>query len=219
MVQKPYVLNREAKNTYKFNYLISLPKGYESEANDKWPLILYLHGMGERGDNTELLKKNGLVRELEEGREIPFIVVSPQCSEYSFWNFEQESLIALIDEIIENYSVDEDRIYLTGLSMGGFGTWNLAMKYPNKFAAIAPICGGGLDTMTYLIKDLPVWAFHGEKDDVVPVEMTKDMVEALKEYGGNAKLTLYPEAKHDSWTETYKNEELYKWFLEHRRGK
>ena len=146
---------------------------------------------------------------------MPFIVVSPQ-SPGGGWN--NEVLINLLDETEKNYSVDTDREYLTGLSMGGFGTWALATENPNRFAAIAPICGGGQAFRVRRIKDVPVWVFHGAKDPVVPVKSSQDMVDALKAAGApEVKFTIYPEAMHDSWTETYDNPELYTWFLAHKR--
>ncbi len=115
--------------------------------------------------------------------------------------------------------MDTERIYLTGLSMGGYGTWALAAKYPERFAAIVPICGGGKRFMARSLKDIPVWAFHGAKDNVVPLKESVKMVNAVKALGGNARLTVYPDAGHDSWTETYRNKELYSWFLGHRKKK
>jgi predicted peptidase len=109
-------------------------------------------------------------------------------------------------------------VYLTGLSMGGFGSWALACRYPERFAAVAPICGGGDRYRVSRLKDVPVWVFHGAKDPVVPVQASVDMVEALKKAGGNVQLTVYPEAQHDSWTETYNNSKLYEWFLSHKRN-
>ena len=127
-------------------------------------------------------------------------------------------LTNLLDDIVARYDVDTDRIYLTGLSMGGYGTWALASKYPDRFAAIVPICGGGKRFMAHRIKDMPVWAFHGAKDSVVPLRESEEMVEAINARGGNAKLTIYPDAGHDSWTKSYENPELYDWLLEHRRS-
>jgi predicted peptidase len=103
--------------------------------------------------------------------------------------------------------------------MGGYGTWSLATEYPERFAAIAPICGGGDPKKAHLLKDMPVWVFHGAKDTVVPPERSEEMVNALKEAGGNVQYTVYPEADHDSWTETYNNPKLYEWFLKHKRKK
>ena len=128
--------------------------------------------------------------------------------------------------MVAKHNVDPKRIYLTGLSMGGFGTWSLGLSNPDRFAAIAPICGGG-DIIRILLTDpkkqnalktLPVWAFHGGKDPVVPLAESERMVNALKNIGNDAKLTVYPEAGHDSWTETYNNNELYDWFLAHERS-
>jgi predicted peptidase len=125
-------------------------------------------------------------------------------------------LSALLDDIESKYAVDKDRIYLTGLSMGGFGTWDWATTEPDRFAAIAPICGGGRTRAAKRIKQIPTWVFHGDKDEAVPVKESKDMVEALEKVGGKPKLTIYPDTGHDSWTRTYENRELYKWFLEHK---
>jgi len=136
-------------------------------------------------------------------------------------------LLGLLDEIIKNYNVDENRVYLTGLSMGGYGTWSLGLKYPDRFAAIAPICGGGntLDVLLPVsgkqagLKKLPVWVFHGGKDPVVKLEESERMVNALKAAGNqNVKLTVYPDAGHDAWSETYNNQELYNWMLDHSRS-
>ena len=130
-----------------------------------------------------------------------------------------EALNALLDEIVSKYAVDEDRIYLTGLSMGGFGTWSLATAYPERFAALAPICGRGNPEKAHVLKDIPVWVFHGAKDETVPPENSQQMVNALKECGADVQYTIYPDAGHDSWTETYNNPKLYEWFLEHKLKK
>jgi predicted peptidase len=192
------------------NYLLALPKDYEQK--EKWPLLMFLHGSGERGNDLELLKKHGPPRLIEEGKEFPFIVVSPQCPSGIRWK--TNALAALIDEMIKNYNVDENRIYVTGLSMGGYGTWKLANEISEKLAAVVPICGWGDSWTICEIGDLPVWAFHGGKDNVVVPQKSQELVDALKRCNGNVKFTLYPEANHDSWTETYNNPEVYKWLLE-----
>jgi predicted peptidase len=120
---------------------------------------------------------------------------------------------------LRKYRIDKDRVYLTGLSMGGYGTWALAAAHPEKFAAIAPICGGGNPAEAAKLARLPIWVFHGAKDPTVPIERSKEMVEAIKAAGGDAKFTIYPEAGHDSWTETYNNPELYQWLLAQKRKK
>src|SRR5207244_11138343 len=145
--------------------------------------------------------------------EFPFIVISPQSPGGGGNN---EALLVLLDEIQAKYTVDADRVYLTGLSMGGFGTWSLASENPDRFAAIAPICGGGQTFRARRLRTIPVWEFHGAKDPVVPLKGSQELVDAIKASGGDAKLTIYPEAMHDSWTETYDNKELYEWFLAHK---
>jgi len=125
----------------------------------------------------------------------------------------------LLDDIVERYRIDEERVYVTGLSMGGFGTWALAGASPERFAAIAPICGGGRrsDARRIAQAKLPTWVFHGAKDRVVPFEESQHMVDILEKLGGDVKFTVYPKAQHDSWTETYNNPELYTWLLSQRR--
>ena len=196
------------------DYLLFLPDGYDQQ--ESWPLMLFLHGAGERGDDLKLVKKHGPPKIVETKKDFPFIVVSPQCKPNIWW--QPMKLIALLDEIVAKYKVDEDRIYVTGLSMGGFGTWALAAQTPDRFAAVAPICGGGPPYWARPIPPRPVWAFHGGKDFLVPPRRSEEMVEALKKFGGKPKLTVYPDAGHDSWTETYDNPELYEWLLEQKRA-
>ena len=209
--QKPAELDRTGK--VKLKYLIYLPKDYDQK--DSWPVLLFLHGIGERGDNLDLVKKHGPPKLIAAGKQFPFIVVSPQCANTHWW--ETVELTALLDEIAKKYKVDQDRIYLTGLSMGGFGTWALAAYQPTRFAAIVPICGGGDPSNAKRIAHIPAWVFHGGKDRTVPIENSKKMVEALKKAGGDPKFTIYPEAGHDSWTQAYNTPELYEWLLRQKR--
>ncbi len=193
------------------DYLLSLPKDYDSK--EKWPLVLFLHGAGERGDDLNLVKKHGPPKLVENGKEFPFILVSPQCKTNRWW--EPVSLTALLDDIEKKHNVDKDRIYVTGLSMGGFGTWSLAAHTPERFAAIAPVCGGAdsMRTAYSIGNQIPIWVFHGAKDNVVPLKRSEELVESFKKSGVEVKFTVYPDAGHDSWTETYNNEEFYKWML------
>lgn len=208
---KPCQLKREV--TVTMDYLLALPKDYDQKP--AWPLVLFLHGAGERGDNLALIKKHGPPKLLEAGQQFPFILVAPQCPKDHWWDpFE---LKVLLDDIVQTYKVDPDRIYLTGLSMGGFGTWSLAASIPDRFAALVPICGGSDPIVAKRIAHIPVWAFHGAKDPVVPVERSQQMAEAMEKKGGTAKLTIYPEAGHDSWTEAYANPQLYEWLLQQKR--
>lgn len=196
------------------NYLLYLPPDYD--AQDAWPLILFLHGRGERGNDLELVKKHGLPKKLASGEQLPFVLLAPQCPAGSFWTEEFDALNALLDDAIAKLKVDARRVYLTGLSMGGSGTWHLATRYPQRFAAIAPICGTGnwLTAQERLLK-MPIWVFHGDADSIVPISQSEKMVETLKAAGGNVRFTVYPGVDHDSWTVTYNNPELFDWFLSH----
>ncbi|MGD2095148.1 MAG: prolyl oligopeptidase family serine peptidase [Phycisphaerales bacterium] len=215
--QSSHIFEKTIVKNLSCDYLLFLPEDYGKEEK-QWPLMMFLHGAGERGSDLNKVKVHGPPKIVEYKKDFPFIVISPQCPEDDWWPEKSEVLINLLDDIVAQYDVDTERIYLTGLSMGGFGTWALAYKYPERFAAIAPICGGGGRFMAYKLKDMPVWVFHGAKDKVVPLKESEDMVDAIREYGGSAKLTVYPEAGHDSWTETYDNQELYEWFLEYRKN-
>jgi predicted peptidase len=199
--------------TAKLDYLLFLPQGYET-SRQRWPLMLFLHGAGESGTNLAKVKIHGPPKIVESKPDFPFILMSPQ-SPGRGWN--SDALNALLDNVIRKYRVDKHRIYLTGLSMGGYGTWSLAAAHPERFAAIVPICGGGNPADAKKLAALPIWVFHGAKDPTVPVERSREMVEAIKAAGGNVKFTEYPEAKHDCWTETYDNPELYQWLLAQKR--
>ena len=209
--QKAAVFEKVIKISVK--YLIYLPKDYDQKQS--WPLMIFLHGAGERGDNLDTVKLHGPPKLIEAGKEFPFIVVSPQCPKDKWWD--PKDLDALLDEIVKKYKVDQDRIYLTGLSMGGFGTWAWAAEQPKRFAALVPICGGGEPEKSRFYANVPIWVFHGGKDPVVPIAQSEKMVEALKKNGGNVKFTVYPEAGHDCWTEAYNNPKLYEWLLEQKR--
>ena len=210
--QKPCELDRVVH--VKLSYLLYLPKDYE--AKESVPLMLFLHGAGERGDDVQKVKKWGVPMQIEAGRAFPCIVVSPQCPKDGSWQpFE---LTALLDEIVEKYKVDQDRIYVTGLSMGGFGTWAMAATSPKRFAAIVPICGGGDPQSAKRIVHIPTWVFHGAQDKTVPLERSEIMVEALKKNGGNVRFTVYPEVGHESWTPAYDTPELYDWLFQQKRA-
>ena len=216
-VQEARVFEGEITKIARLEYLLHLPADYDADG-DPSPLILFLHGAGERGDDIEKVKVHGIPKIAEAQDDFPFIAVSPQCSARSWWTGELEALEALLAEVVETHNVDESRIYLTGLSMGGFGSWALAIRNPGLFAAVAPVCGGGNAKTVAAIEGVPVWNFHGAKDTVVPPEQSQAMVDALEAAGGDVQYTLYPEANHDSWTVTYDNPELYAWFLSHRSG-
>ena len=208
----------------ELDYLLFLPQGYKKNDTNKWPLMLFLHGAGERGTNVQKVTVHGPPKLVKTRKDFPFVLVSPQCPDERTWR--DDELLALLDEIIAKHNVDTNRVYLTGLSMGGYGSWSLAARHPKRFAAVAPICGGG-DQLPFLltskdkkaaIKTLGVWAFHGAKDPVVALEESQRMTNALMRAGcKDVKLTVYPEAGHDSWTQAYDEPELWNWFLAHRR--
>jgi predicted peptidase len=207
----------------KLDYQLYLPEGYK-KTGQPWPLLMFLHGAGERGTNVDKVTVHGPPKLVKAGAKLPFIIISPQCPTDETWR--DEDLLALMDEIIARHHVDTNRVYLTGLSMGGYGTWSLGTKFPERIAAIAPVCGGG-DKIRVLLanrqkraamKTLGVWAFHGAKDNVVPLEESQRMTNALTLAGcAEVKLTVYPEAGHDSWTQAYTEPEIWNWFLAHRR--
>lgn len=198
--------------TETIGYLFYAPDNAAEKRTKKLPLVVFLHGAGERGNDLERVKKHGPPKKIAQGAAFPFFVLSPQCPEDRRWN--SEKLYELISYIVDAYPVDPGRIYLTGLSMGGYGTWDLLASYPDLFAAAVPICGGGAPWVAAKVKDIPIWVFHGAKDKVVPLSESEVMVEAIKNAGGNVRFTVYPDAAHDSWTETYDNPEVYNWLLQ-----
>lgn len=199
------------KNQTKINYLLYEPKNIEGEV----PLLVFLHGGGEGGDDIENVKKNGPPLLIENGKEFPFYVLSPQNPYVKgFWD--DRIVMELVNNIVSKYNIDKNRIYLAGLSRGGYGAWRLAMNNPDRFAAMLVICAACSPTVyAGWVKDIPIWIFHGEKDNVVPVSESMKMADALKAVGADIKLTLYPEANHDSWTKTFNNDEVYEWLLKH----
>jgi pimeloyl-ACP methyl ester carboxylesterase len=193
----------DAKNDYQ----LTLPPHYDASRREPWPLIVFLHGSG-GGEGA-------LANFVKNRADFPFIILAPR-SPHESWI--PEAVKDDLDEVLAKYPVDRDRIYLTGLSMGGFGTWEVVARYPDLFAAIAPVCGGGHPADAPLIRHVPVWIFHGVKDETVPVALSQAMFDALKKVPADeVKFTAYPEAGHDSWTPTYNNDQLDQWFLQHRR--
>jgi predicted peptidase len=218
-------LNRVFKDSEgkEHKYVVFVPHDYKvNDAADKrWPVILFLHGAGERGDDGELQAKVGLAPAIRKReKEFPFIAVFPQCDKNSFWRAEApdgERAMAILAEVEKEYKTDRDRVHLTGLSMGGMGTWSLAMKHPDRFAALVPICGRGDNAQAEKIAKLPIWCFHGDADKAVAVEGSRSMIAAIKEAGGSPKYTEYPGVGHNSWDAAYGTDELYTWLLQQKR--
>jgi predicted peptidase len=199
----------------KWQYLVQLPPGYERDGKP-WPLVVFLHGSGERGTDLQKVAKHGPPKLVAQGRTFPFILVSPQCPDGLFWSGpEVDEFVA---QMVRRYHADPRRVYLTGLSLGGYGVWETAIYNPSRYAALVPICGGGYSAdLAGRLKDIPIWAFHGAKDPDVPLAGEQAYVEAVNAAGGHAIITIYPETGHDAWTETYDNPAVYEWMLAHTR--
>jgi predicted peptidase len=212
-VLRPESLPLDGTRKEWMRYFVAVPDGYSQR--EQWPLLLFLHGAGERGDDLEAVKRHGPPKLVGAGKKFPFILIAPQCPAGAVWT--APALFSLLDHVAATHHVDRLRVCVTGLSLGGYGTWLLGTSDPGRFAALAPICGWGDTTAVDGLHDVPVWAFHGRKDLVVPFARGMAMVQALNAAGGNARMTEYPEAGHDSWTETYDNPEFYEWLLNPRR--
>jgi predicted peptidase len=197
-------------------YEVSLPAGYDG--SKAAPTILFLHGSGEQGDDGHKQATVGLGPAVKANPAgwAPYLVIYPQKPRGRGGWMEHEKLILdIVEKTKKEYKVDEKRLYLTGLSMGGYATWALACKYPTMFAAAAPICGGGNPAEAAKIKDLPIWNFHGDKDTAVPIAKSNEMIEAVKAAGGTPQYTVYPGVGHNSWDKAYREEKLWEWFLKH----
>ncbi|MFO0442383.1 MAG: prolyl oligopeptidase family serine peptidase [bacterium] len=216
--QTPQTYSGDFVIKVSYSYLLSKPEGYEADTKQKWPLVVFLHGSGERGNDLEELKKHGPPKLIAAGQKFPAVIASLQCPSGALWN--PHGIKAVTDHLIKTERIDTARVYLTGLSMGGFGTWDTAFEYPDTFAAIAPICGGaGVRwVQAERLKTMPAWIFHGDKDGAVPVEFSHKIHDALKKIGAPVKLTIYPGVGHDSWTATYDNPAFWQWlFAQNRR--
>jgi predicted esterase len=195
-------------------YLEFLPQTYAADAQARFPLILFLHGSGERGVDIEDVRKHGPHHWLT-AHDNPCIIIEPQCDPGQWWH--PCEVIDLLDEVRTKYRIDDARIYLTGLSMGGFGSWATAIEYPERFAAVVPICGRGDPAEAARMKDLPCWIFHGARDPAVALAFSQEMADALTKLGAKPQFTIYPEVGHDSWTEAYNTPALYEWLFKQRR--
>ena len=201
-------------------FLLFTPTAYNNDTPQ--PLLLFLHGFGESGmGEFDKIKIHGPPKVASTRADFPFVTISPQCP-VPTWEeiphaWRPEVLKALVEDVASQMNIDRQRVYVTGLSMGGFGTWRIAGTYPEFFAAAAPICGGGKPEWASNLAKTPIWAFHGAKDSVVPLQASKSMVDGVQLQGGDVKLTIYPHAEHDSWTETYNNPKLYEWLLRQTR--
>lgn len=194
-------------------YLAYIPAGYNKSPTKLWPLIIFLHGLGEIGHDINRVKYHGLPKELDQEKNLNFIVISPQCSSGGWWS--TPVLEKFLTQILLKYNCNPKQIYLTGLSMGGIETWAWAIQDPEVFAAIIPVSATGNPVNVSVLKETPVWAFHGDQDPVVPYAGDKAMVDALKKAGGNVRLSTI-KGKHDIWSKVYTDKSIYSWLLQFR---
>lgn len=213
----------------ELNYRLLKPKDYD--ANKKYPLVIFFHGAGERGsDNTkQLVHGMGNFASDEVRAKYPAFVVAPQCPEGKQWvsvpwSEDRHTMpkepaapmqlsLELLESLQKEFSIDSSRLYVTGLSMGGFGTWDIIQRRPDLFAAAAPICGGGDVDGAKTMAKLPIWVFHGDQDTAVKTQRSRDMVAALKAAGGEPKYTEYKNTGHNSWSPTYSDPKFYEWLF------
>lgn len=197
----------------KLDYVLYTPDGYDDSKED-FPLIVFLHGAGERGKDLSKVSVHGPLQYIKDGNKIDAVILAPLCPDGIYW--QPHEVAALVKKVIKESRIDENRVYLTGLSMGGYGVWATGGEYPELFAALAPVCGAiyrPIYRNAFHLKKIPIWVFHGALDDVVLPENSNKMVKALKDSGNDVKYTIYPFTNHNSWTETYNNHDLYKWML------
>lgn len=211
---KQVEMSFSASDGESVSYLLYLPKDYQSQGDKKFGLMLFLHGRGESNGPLSLVAKWGPPKFADRGDDLPWIIVSPQCPPKDNWSSDtqQTRLIELLDSITSQHNVDQKKVFLTGLSMGGYGSWTMATKHPTRFAAVAPVCGGGDPAQAEKLKDVPIWAFHGDQDRAVPFERSVAMVEAIKKSGGTKiRFTTLEHIGHNCWSATYATPELYQW--------
>lgn len=203
-------------------YLLHLPTAYATDNTNHWPFILFLHGRGERGTDVEIVRNIGLPHLLDEQPNFPGVVLSPQCPDDVRWPTQDANIIELLDTVLPTLRIDPQRVYLSGLSMGGEGTWYFGSRYPERFAAVVPVCARipqveGFPAYASRLKDTPLWAFHGDTDDTNPTDHTLQMVTAVRNAGGSPKLTIFPNTNHDCWGKVYNDAALWEWLLAQRK--
>jgi len=210
-LNKTMMVNGKARH-----YVLYVPRNYEP--GKPWPLIVFLHGIGERGSDGLAQTEVGIGTAIRQHPErFPCLVVMPQCPENVKWSKAVQDIDTCIEETRENYNIDPDRIYLTGLSMGGYGAWQYGAENAQKFAAIMPICGGGHLEDAEKLARVPIWAFHGAKDKTVPPKQSRRMVDAVKKAGGDVRYTEYEDLEHNSWDRAYAEKEAIEWLLKQRK--
>ncbi len=202
MVEKEIYLRKAGE---KLNYIVYIPNQFQKFL----PMIVFLHGAGERGKKIENLKRHGIPKLITEGYEYNAVILVPQCHESRVWNNLVDDLIGVINDVANKYDVDKNKISITGGSMGGFGTWEMGLTFPNIFSAIAPICGGGLSWRASNLINVPVYAYHGKKDKIVPLVYSQLMVDAVVDSHGMAELIVFKDLEHnDTIDKAYRDTDL-----------
>ncbi len=208
--QVPRRFEREGKG---LDCLVFLPREYRGGADEKWPLVFFLHDAPERGDDLERLRERGIPHLADEAARFPFVAVSPQCPEGREWSDLVETLDGVFDDVIHELAVDPRCVLLTGVGMGATGAWRLAADHPDRFTTLVPVSGAGDPSWAPRLARMPTWAFHGATDDVVPPERTVDMVRALEAHKAPVRVTIYPDEGHEAWHRTYDDPDVFRWFL------
>lgn len=218
-VQIPKKFAATTQRTVNYNYLLYTPQGYgeAEQAEQRWPLVIFLHGAGERGTDVKKVAAHGPPKQAAQGRKFPFVLVSPQCPPDQWWDV--DTLQALLDQVLKQQGdlIDRDRIYITGLSMGGGGTWEWISRDPNPFAAAAIVCGAASRVPMRIKDPIPVWAMHGTNDDIVPPWITTLLVDQWQQAGGETRVSMYEGVNHGSWDRAYDEPELWTWLLSHKK--
>jgi acetyl esterase/lipase len=211
-----YDLRERLGLAQEYKYIVDLPKDYAQEPARRWPLIIFLHHGGAGGNDLNVVRNGALMDLIKHGREVPAVVVAPQCPFAQSWSI--PVLEHLLDALEKQYQIDPNRVYLTGVSAGGDATWDWALVHPGRFAALVPMSGESEPRDAWRLRNVPIWGFQGAKDDVVPPSQMATMTEAVRRAGGHAHLTIFPDAGHDCWDTAYGNNALWTWLLAQRRG-
>lgn len=211
----PVVTIIEKNEMWNFSFILSMPTDIRED--ERLPLIFFLHGAGERGNDPKDLLRLSFPKSYLDNPPVRAIFVAPQCSGDEVWTMKIKELKCFFDHIIAEYPVDVDRVSLTGLSMGGFGTWDMAQTYPGMFSAIAPVCGSGAGWRCDPLVDMPIRVYHGDKDDIVPVSCSYEIVDRLICLGGNPELTVFHNVWHNAWDYAYRDTNLIEWLVKQNR--
>lgn len=206
----------QAGLAHELDYLLYLPSGYATAKDQRWPLVIFLHGSGERGSQVNAVRKNGLPYELDRRGTTPYIMVAPQCPAGIRWNI--DVLDAWLTDLLREFRADPNRVIITGLSLGGMGSWEWASAHPKRFAGVIPVCGKIAPEKVVSLKGMPIWAFHGDQDKAVKLADQQAAVDAAKKAGADVRFTIYPGVGHNSWVQAYAEPELEGWILARKRN-